>query len=376
MKKNLEISKKQGRFLDEFLGTKSLEDLLSLYTVAVSSNTDIFSILPEDLIIPVLESLRNFQSVVGMPARPNQNNFSQETVFRNLQNLNGEKLLSNYVLSITKDASAYSQISEEVRNQAEFWLDELRACVTGKNGLFSKEFDPETYVDQFITFAGGKRITEILGENIQSDNADYFFQSDEVIIELKILKTDFLKSNAHKMKAAQNEYLKTAKITPGMILGTDKNYPKELFDAHFVILRDALQKVTKKANKQIKNSKTLLNASDAKGIVIFLIDGFYSISPFLTVELLHEPVSRQFSAINAFVFLTFRRKVTLDLGDGPFDYFVFQPRYKSGYPESLPNFIDWLGSRWFEYFQLLSGKRFSKRILSKDPLSLTGAVWK
>lgn len=284
--------------------------------------------------------------------------------------------MSNYTFSLTQDPAAYFLISEETRTAAENWLDELRACVIGKNGLFSNEFDPETYVDGFIEFAGGSRITDILGLNVRTENADYFFRQENVVVELNILKTDFLETNRDKLQAARNELLKKIKITPGMILGTDKTYLREPFDAHFLILRDALQKITKKANKQIKNSKTLLNAPDARGIVIFLVDGFYSVSPMLSIELLHEPVSRQYSAVDAFIFLTFRRKVTIDRGDGPFDYFVFQPRYKPGFPESLPDFINRLGAQWFAYLQRLSGKRFNKHILSYNPRGFAGAVWK
>jgi hypothetical protein len=197
-----------------------------------------------------------------------------------------------------------------------------------------------------------------------------------VIIELKILKTDFWESNAVKLKAAQNEFLKKAKITGGMILGTDRTYPRELFVAQFMVLRDALQKITKKANKQIKNSKTLLNSPDAKGVVMFLIDGFYSVSPYLIIELLHEPVSRQFSAVDAIISFNLRRKVILDAGDGPYEYFISEPRYKPNPPESLSNFINLFSGLWFEYLQFLAGKRLSKHIVSYDSRNLSGAVWK
>lgn len=376
MKRKSVISQRQSKFLNEFLRTKPLADLLPLYVAAISENTELFKTLPEGLITPVLESLKNFQEMAGSPKECEKTNFSLDAILRNLRDLDGRELLSSYVFSVTKDSTAYSQISEDKRISAEGWLDELRACVTGKRGLFSNEFDPETFIDEFIEFAGGARLTKILGASPQTDNADYFFQQDSVIMELKILKTDFWESNAEKLEAVRNEFLRKNKITAGMILGTDKSYPWELFFAQFKVLRDALQKITKKANKQIKSSKSLLNAPDARGVAMFLIDGFYSVSPFVIIESLHEPITRQFSAVDAIIIISFRRKVTLDLGDGLFDYFIFEPRYKPNRPEWLSDFINQLGLQWFDYMQLLSGKRFSKQIFSHDSRNLAGAAWK
>lgn len=375
MKKKTIISKRQDKFLKEFLRTKSLENLLPLYVAAISNDTELFKILPENLIAPIVESLRNIQSTIGLPKEPKESGFSLDEILRNLRNLNTNELLSRYTFSLTGNPASFSEISEDILTSAESWLDELRACVTGKNGLFSNEFDPETYVDGFIQFAGGERIIKTSGAN-DPTNADYFFQNDNVIIELKILKTDFLESNKDKLELARKEALKKIKITPEMILGTVKSYPKELFDAEFRVIRDALQRRTKDANKQIKKSKTLLNAANAKGVVIFLIDGFYSISPFLTIELLYEPLSRQFSAVDSMIFLNFRRKVTLNLDDGPYDYFIYQPRFKETPSNQFADFIDRLGKKWFEYMQLLSGKRFDKHILSYDSRNLSGGIWK
>ncbi len=194
MKKKTIISKRQDKFLKEFLRTKSLENLLPLYVAAISNDTELFKILPENLIAPIVESLRNIQSTIGLPKEPKESGFSLDEILRNLRNLNTNELLSRYTFSLTGNPASFSEISEDILTSAESWLDELRACVTGKNGLFSNEFDPETYVDGFIQFAGGERIIKTSGAN-DPTNADYFFQNDNVIIELKILKTDFLYQN-------------------------------------------------------------------------------------------------------------------------------------------------------------------------------------
>lgn len=370
------ISKRRRKILYALLGTKSLEDWLPIYTAAQSKSESLFDTLPRDLINPVRESLRDLQDVVGVPNDTDLVTVSDDVISRTLSGLNGSEFISYYLESLDHSVDGTSEIPEAVRASAEWWLNELLGCITGKNGLFSKDFDPETYVDGFVKFANGQRITDILGPNIESENADYFFRGDNVVVELKILETDFLESNREKLAVARAEALKKVKITPEMILGTDQSQPEEVFWAEFRVLRDALQRITKKGNDQIKNSRQLLNANDASGIVVFLVDGFYSVSPFLIIEMLHDPVTRQFSGVDAIIVLTFRRKVTLDYGDGPFDYFVFEPRYSPGYPKSLPTFVDNLGSRWFEYMQRLSGKKFSKHFLSHDSRNLLNAVWK
>lgn len=375
MEKQLGISKNQSRFLYRFLGTKSLEELLPLYVSAVADNKELFRVLPEGLINPVVESLRQVQSEVGVSRRSEESDFDEGKILRSLSNLSGNDLLSNYVSSVTENAVPYSVITEEARNSAEGWLDELKACITGENGLFSNEFDPETYVDGFIEAAGGQRVTDILGSSIPSENADYFFRYQNVIIELKILKADFLGNKTYKLNHIRDEFLKKIKVSPGMILGTDSGIPKEMAEARFRVIREPLQRIIGKANTQIKNSKDLLNAPDASGVAIFLIDGFYGLDPHQTIEILRDPLSRHFSAVDAIIFLTFRRKVKIDDGNGPYGYLVFQPVYKPTFPDSLPDFVNWFGDLWFKYMEGMSGKKFGRHILSYDSGDLSDAKW-
>jgi hypothetical protein len=70
----------------------------------------------------------------------------------------------------------------------------------------------------------------------------------------------------------------------------DSSILKEMFEAQFMMLGDALQKITKKANKQIKNSKTLLKAANAKGVVIFL---FFLTAIFFAMSLENSKLSSE-----------------------------------------------------------------------------------
>lgn len=212
------ISKKRRKILYAFLGTKWLEDLLPAYTAAQSKNKLLFDTLPRDLINPVRESLRDLQEIVGAPNDTDLVTVSEDVILRTLSGLNGSEFISYYLESLSPGVDVTSEIPEALRTSAEWWLNELCGCITGKNGVFSKDFDPETYVDCFVKFANGERITDILGPSIESENADYFFRGDNVIVELKILETDFLESNKKKLASARSDALKKVKITPEMVM--------------------------------------------------------------------------------------------------------------------------------------------------------------
>lgn len=371
MNKKNPILKTKKAFLNGFLRTESLQNLLPLYIVAISKNDDIYDFLPTALILRTVESLQKLQDVLGPHQPSRKTDFSRTAILRNLRDLGGSEFLSEYISSIR---STVDPQASEVAS-AEYWLNEVRSCVTGTNGLFSNDFDCEKFIDGFIEYANGERVLKTKGSN-DPRNADYLFPKDDVIIELKILQTDFVAAQKKKLDKARKEAITKIHITGSMILGTDKVYPKELYDAEFAVLRDALQRITKSANKQIKSSKITLNRVNAKGVVLFLTDGFYSVSPHMMIELLQEPLKRQYTAIDAIVVFSFRRKVTIILDGQPYDYFIFEPRYRSNDSIPFTTFIDRLGSQWFEYLERLSGKNFNRRTFSFDSLNLSWASWK
>jgi len=103
-----------------------------------------------------VESLRNLQEAVGAPESVSPATVSEDTILRNLSDLNTNDFLSFYVEFLTDDPDGYLKVPESIRTSAEWWLNELRSCITGKDGLFSNDFDPETYVDGFVKFAKGE----------------------------------------------------------------------------------------------------------------------------------------------------------------------------------------------------------------------------
>lgn len=376
MKEERAISTKKRRFLESFLQSVSLENLLPYYVAAVSKNPDLFPALPETLITPTIDSLRKLQEVIGNPNGTNETTYAIDEIVRNLVDVSIDALLDVYVSVLSEEKFIYDELPEEIRDPVKFWLNEIKSCVTGKNGLFSIDFDLEEYFDGFIGHAGGVRLTHLLGPSIEESNADYLFQSQEIIVELKTLKQDFVQSQKEKIDVAVREALKKVKITPSMILGTDNTVPNEVIEAQASVLKKPLQNIVKSANKQIKESKRLLDLPNGKGILAVLVDGFYSIDPFLMANIFHEIISYNYSGVNVVILLSFRRHVKHNLGDGDFNYMIFEPRYKTVPSPEFADFVDAFGSTWFEYPQVLSGQRFGKKVISYDSRNLAGAVWK
>lgn len=370
------ISRKKRVFLETLLPSISLENLLPFYVAAISKNPDLFSMLPETLIEPTIESLRRLQEEVGVTSELSEERHSNDDIERNLLDVDIEALLELYVSVRSQNKLTYDELPEEIRAPVQYWLNEIKACVTGKNGLFSRDFDLEEYFDGFIRYSGGIRLTDIFGPGLEEKNADYFFEDQKVIVELKILKQDFVQSQKEKIDEAVRVAIRSVKITPGMILGTDKSVPPGVVDARSKVLEKPLQNIVKAANRQIKESKRLLSLPDGKGVLAVLVDGFYSIDPFLMANIFHKIITFNYSCVNVVLLISFRRRVKLNLGDGDSNYMIFEPRYKTGPSEDFADFINAFGSSWFDYPQALSGNRFGKKVLSYDALNLAGGVWK
>lgn len=341
------ISKRRRQFLESCFQSRSLVDVLPCWVAAISMQPDLFSLLPETLITPTIDSLRKLQEEVGVPGKVPKEPCSKENIERNLVDVDIDALLDIYVSARTQGERNYDELPEEIRAPVRFWLNEIKGCVTGKNGLFSKDFDLEEYFDGFIRYAGGKRLTDILGAGLKGKNADYIFQVQKIIVELKILKQDFVKSQKEKIVEAVSEAMKKVNITPGMIPGTDKSVPQEVVDATSEVLERPLQSIVKTANKQIKESKRILSLPNGKGVLAVLVDGFYSIDPFLMANIFHKIITVNYSSVDVVVLFSFRRPVRLNLGDGNHNYLIFEPRFKSNPLPEFEAFVNFFGSAWF-----------------------------
>lgn len=338
------------------------------YIAAVSKVKNTYSELPTDLLEALRNKLDPLQRSIGGEIVSSNQIYSEDEMIRYLTGLSDEEFLIRYGKSVKGNDFQINETPSGTVTRALDMLAELREIITGDNGLFSRDFDLEPFVDQFIYSVGGVRVLDLIEYDSANTpgNADYYFDLFNIIIELKLIKTDHLEEKADKINAQKDRILELAETDPSI------NVEQRLALVEFDILRSSLMIATKSAYKQIKNTRKILKKPRARGFVFFINDGFYSVNPYDMIELLWDPVCRDFSGIYGIFWANFRRPAQIESGN----YFIFEQRTRGNNMPFMSFFINWFGARWLDYPYLLAGQHPAQRIISANPLNLKNATWK
>ena len=168
----------------------------------------------------------------------------------------------------------------------------------------------ETELDQCIAEIGGVRVSDLVGQSPNFSAADYMFDEDEVVVELKCLEENKIDDEAITEKASllYAEALRdgTAPVVAfGTVRLTTDGFPESFVRKLAELYRRPIQGVIKKANKQIRQTKQHLNRPRHKGLLLLVNDGHQALDPSHVMWLLHETFRRNsYSSINSVVFFT------------------------------------------------------------------------
>jgi hypothetical protein len=152
-----------------------------------------------------------------------------------------------------------------------------------------------------------------------------------------------------------------------VLFGGDGSHP-DWFNREFVrIFRPPLSRILKKANNQIKETKAKFNIASPTGVALLVNDGFTSISPFMIRALACNILANSYSSVDAMIYMTVNRYVEISGSDEP--QLIWAPSYGPNASEELLNFINMLGSQWFDFLENKIGS-FSSRTITDDPTIL------
>lgn len=193
----------------------------------------------------------------------------------------------------------------------------------------------------FVPTVGGELIAPKINR-VGAKKADYMFPDAKVIIEHKILLTEF----AHKKNVLDKVDALVAKYPD-----VDPEDPaKPLHQDLLRLLVNPLQQIVNSANRQIKETKIELGLTDWKGILLCVNDGFRGVPPGFVLRILSHILSKTFySNTNALIYVT---NHFVEVPDSPYAALYWHPLYSAEAAEPgsvLPEFVNDLGRKWREF---------------------------
>lgn len=202
----------------------------------------------------------------------------------------------------------------------------------------------EPHWNKFVLTAGGELVSpRIKHQGVK--NADYMFPAAKVIVELKVLQTEFARTKEMLFKV-EELIAKYPSVDPD-----DRTLPlrRELL----LLLRKPLQRIINTANRQLKETKRELGLADWNGIIVCVNDGFRSAPPHLVFDLLTQVLSQtSYSNTDALIYQT---NHYVELPDSPYAYLLWYPTYSDRAHDALVEFVNDLGRKWRQYSAVEAG---------------------
>ena len=190
----------------------------------------------------------------------------------------------------------------------------------------------EEAMARVIRGAGGEIISTLLPARANlAKNADYVFREYGVIAELKRLEKDQDEDESFREK--RNQLYKTwvgqGKVPPifGTIRIELRSLPLDCAQEFISLYREPIRRRISEANKQIRSTKRLLHMEDALGLLIFVHDGDYSISPEAVLNLASRCMKGGFySSINDIIYTSGNMLATKPGDSLGYQFFLHCPR--------------------------------------------------
>lgn len=217
-------------------------------------------------------------------------------------------------------------------------------------------FDTEQTFDEFVSSIGGVVIKNGLSGNPEFFNADYSFLHNKrlIYIELKSLQNDFgeVGKLQPKIEKLYRSWIERGEMSISAIFNFNELKPaqkRKIVEVKY----EPVRRVLKKANGQIKSTALNFGTENFSGLVILILDGIKTVEfneLFSAICLLLE--KEKFSGIDGFILMTMNDYI--DIGNSQANQ-LWAPAYEEDNNIELSNFVNWLGSKWIEFFSNLIG---------------------
>ena len=236
--------------------------------------------------------------------------------------------------------------------------------------ILPKKIPIEATFNDFVKKIGGIVISKLFTKTPNFFNADYFFEKDEIVAELKCLEKDYFNDIKLKDKIKK---LYDQWYSEGLVPLLPSNKPT-LINSHSLPIRCQLELINifkrkleesiKKANRQIRETKKYLGASNAKGLLLLANDGNLSLELEKILYLLSVILKHNYKSINSLVYFTVN--MTASVPDIKEESLFWIPLERETQPAISSEFIERLFKQWKNYHQSILDMNINTYVIS-DP---------
>jgi hypothetical protein len=220
-------------------------------------------------------------------------------------------------------------------------------------------------LNEVVQSIGGNLVEDLLPKNKGRLplNADFVFQYYNVIAELKRLVKDISEDPDHQeaLQKMFDDFAREGLWTPapsstGRVKVQSRDLPEECAYRWINLVKPKIEQHVRKASKQIKSTKNLLNMPDAKGLLIAVHDGNYGLEPEAAINLISRCLKgKQHSHIDWVVYFCANMPAGVPNDGRNVRPFISAPRYQpSDFPKEL---TDKFYATWTEYEEQFYGMK-------------------
>jgi len=154
----------------------------------------------------------------------------------------------------------------------------------------------EKTFDEFVKQSGGELVRDLITNVNPKKNADYLFGGPLVVAELKCLeKETFTEAYAKKIQKLADGWMRRGLILAyGRVQLQLRKLPLPCQEEWLRLLELPLQNnVVARANRQIKATIETLGLQNARGLLLLVSDGNYSLEPHALVTLIGRILNKK-----------------------------------------------------------------------------------
>lgn len=237
----------------------------------------------------------------------------------------------------------------------------------------------EIEMNRFVREFGGQLVLDVVGPNPSFANADYWFDRENVVAELKCLSED--KSQDPRLHAAIQKlfdsFVDSGRIADpgvGVFRVDSKDCPIEFQRAVYKILARPIKRRLDKANRQIKATRRKLGIDDAYGLVLLANDGNYRLEAAQFRQAVEVALGNDFSAIEGLVLFTVNLLSTGPAMEPHASHAnVWMPCSRIGHRVISQDFLSRLADGWSKHVGRLIGESIPV-VHEADPADIEGFV--